>query len=215
MLATAFVLLLPLAAGAGESSTEARLRDALRASTSQLRAAEDDRTRLQAESAEQKKELEALKAKLAAAQAAPRPAPKTNDRELAELGRKLDAQTEAAGRLSRDLIQCQTVSREGSEASRAAAREAARQQEEERARSGQLGARVEALAEQLNDCRARNASMYSLAGEVLTRYQKVGLREVISAREPFVGKKRVELENLAQDYEDKLRDQKVAPAPRP
>ncbi|AKM06374.1 hypothetical protein AM2010_285 [Pelagerythrobacter marensis] len=53
--------------------------------------------------------------------------------------------------------------------------------------------------------RERNRALYSTGSEILQRYADMGLGDVVSAREPFVQKGRVELENLVQDYEDALR----------
>ena len=53
--------------------------------------------------------------------------------------------------------------------------------------------------------RERNAEMLTLGREILERYKRKGLGAVITGSEPFVQASRVKLENLAQDYEDKLR----------
>jgi len=45
----------------------------------------------------------------------------------------------------------------------------------------------------------------------LQRYHGLGVDDVIGAWEPFVGTKRVELQNLAQDYGDKISDNKAEP----
>ncbi|HVO20378.1 MAG TPA: hypothetical protein VMU15_14050 [Anaeromyxobacter sp.] len=200
---------LPAVGLAAETSTEGRLRDALRTATSQLRAAEDDRARLQSESAERLKEIEDLKAKLAAAQVA-RPAPRPNDRERVELTRRLEERSETAARLGKELAQCQATSGAAADA----AREAARRLEEEHARREQAAAEGGELGEKLADCRTRNGRLYRVAEEILERYQRMTLGDVVAAREPFVGAKRVELENQAQDYEDRLRDQLAPKAPR-
>ncbi len=52
---------------------------------------------------------------------------------------------------------------------------------------------------------ARNADLYKLGSEILDQYQHKGLGKVISGNEPFLQTSRVKLENLVQDYEDKLR----------
>jgi len=189
-----------------DAQTESRLREALRATTSQLRALEDERSQLLAADAAQKKEIETLKAKLAVAAQAPRPPPppRSNDREreqdqeIAVLTRRLTDETQAGARLTKELTQCQTGARE--------AADACRTRDEERAHlTEQLG-----LAnDRLSDCQSRNAKLFAVSGEILERYTKVNLGDVLGAREPFIGKKRVELENLAQDYEDKLLDQRV------
>jgi len=202
LLLAAWAAFSPVLSRAAESSTEARLRDALRAATAQVQALEDEQARLQAADAAQKKELEALRAKLAAALAAPRPA-RPPDRELGEISRKLTDQAEASARLSHDLAQCQVATRE--------CVGALQTREEQR---GQLAGRLGPLNDRLSDCEARNARLFGVAKEILDRYQRIGLGEVIRAREPFLGAKQVQLENLAQGYEDKLLDQKVVPASR-
>jgi len=77
-----------------------------------------------------------------------------------------------------------------------------------------------ALAQQtkLTDtCATRNARLYEIGGEILERYENKGVFSSLLAAEPFTGLKRVELENLVEDYRDKLDAQKEkagAPAGR-
>ena len=52
---------------------------------------------------------------------------------------------------------------------------------------------------------------YKTGSEILSRYENFGLGEAIVAREPFVGITRVKLQNLIQEYGDKLADQKIKP----
>jgi len=61
------------------------------------------------------------------------------------------------------------------------------------------------------DQQRRNEAMYKLGREVLDRYERFGLGDALTAREPFVGLTRVKFENLIQDYADKLTDQKIKP----
>lgn len=53
--------------------------------------------------------------------------------------------------------------------------------------------------------RQRNRELYDTGSEILNRYAELDFGDVISAREPFIQKGRVELENLVQSYEDALR----------
>jgi hypothetical protein len=48
-----------------------------------------------------------------------------------------------------------------------------------------------------------------MGSEILTRYEKFGLGEAIGAKEPFTGLTRVKLQELVQDYKDKLLNQTV------
>lgn len=183
-------------AKAAETGAEARLRDALRSATSQLRALENERARWQATEAEQRQELEALRRQLAEAQK--RPAPRAPNRCAAELRECQSDQTiyaAAAAKLRDDVGQC--------EASVARGEAAARARDEERARSA--GKEIAALDDQRKACEAKNAQMFGIAKEMLDRLWKGG------AGEPFLGLKRVEAENFAQDAEDRLLEAKVKP----
>ena len=84
----------------------------------------------------------------------------------------------------------------------------ARKKEEARAASAQ---RVIELERQVAAQRDKNVALYKLADEILTPYRKFGLGEAIAAREPFTGLTRVKLENLAEEYKDKLLEQVIRP----
>jgi chromosome segregation ATPase len=190
-------LLLPLAAQGQAPAGDQRLRDALRTTTQQLRTAEDDRARLQAGEAAMKKEVADLKAELEKAKKGPKgPSP----RALADLNEKLAAaqkqvaeQALASRTVEDELRKCQALAQEGN-----------RSQEEQRAEHARAKERL-AAAE------AKNARLYAVSREVLDWIQSMGFGEVLAAREPFLGLKRVELENAAQDYDDKVREQRVVP----
>lgn len=51
----------------------------------------------------------------------------------------------------------------------------------------------------------RNAELLAIGREVLDRYAHKGLFSVVAGAEPYVQASRVRMENLVQDYEDKLR----------
>jgi len=53
--------------------------------------------------------------------------------------------------------------------------------------------------------RQRNRALFDKASEILDRYAQFGLGDLLSTREPFIQKGRVELENQVQAYEDALR----------
>ena len=63
----------------------------------------------------------------------------------------------------------------------------------------------------LRPTRAKNAAMYKIGTEILSRYEKFGLGDVITRKEPFIGTTRVKFENLMQDFSDGLTDQKIKP----
>jgi chromosome segregation ATPase len=65
------------------------------------------------------------------------------------------------------------------------------------------------LKRTVEDREAKNRELYHLGNEILTRYEKFSLGEALTAKEPFTRLTRVKLENLVQDYGDKLADQRV------
>jgi chromosome segregation ATPase len=194
----AFCIGAALAAGAAraDSAGEGRLREALRTTTAQLRSLEDERSRWKAGEASLQQELESLRTQLAAARRAlARGGPAE-----AETKRRLDEQAAAAEGLKESLAQCQAATRDATEAARA--------REDERAR---LATQAASLAERAKACEAKNERLYRVGKDVIDWLSNLGFGAALAAREPFLGLKRVELENVAQDYEDRLLDQRVKP----
>jgi chromosome segregation ATPase len=178
--------LLPVTVRA-DAATEAKLRDALRSTTGQLRALEDERAAWQAKEAALLKEMESLRVQ---AKASSRP--RTSEREVEELKQRLAEQSEAGAKATRALAQCET-----------AREEAARAGEEERRR---LAAESSKLAERLAAAEAKNEKIYRVGKELIDWLDREGI-----GGEPFLGLRRVALENAAQDHEDKLIDQRIKP----
>jgi chromosome segregation ATPase len=68
----------------------------------------------------------------------------------------------------------------------------------------QLAVQVIMLHRLVDDREAKNLELYNTGSEILTRYEKFSLGDALSAKEPFVGVTRVKLQELVQDYKDKL-----------
>jgi hypothetical protein len=188
------------AARAADSGTEARLREALRSATSQLRALEDERAKWQASDAEQKRELESLRNQLAAAPKAPPPS-RASGRCLEDLQSCQVEQVEhaaTAAKLKESLARCEVAARDAAAAAHS-------QDETEQARVKAAAADMASLTERGRSCETKNARMYRVAKEILDQLWKSG------GGEPILGLKRVEVENFAQDAEDKLLEAKVKP----
>lgn len=60
------------------------------------------------------------------------------------------------------------------------------------------------LERTLADRESRNLELYKVGKEVLDRYENFAFGRALLAREPFTSLSRVKLENLVQDYQDKL-----------
>jgi hypothetical protein len=181
---------------AADAATEARLRDALRSATTQLRTAEDERAKADASATALKKELDAAKAQLVGARRVPAKSAQCveNERKAEELARRL-AEQQAAATAAQE--QCQATA---SQATRSLGEERSRQQAE-----------TASAREKLAASEARNQRMYEVGKSIIDWLSRKGFGEALAAREPFLGLKRVELENVAQDYEDKLLEQKARP----
>jgi chromosome segregation ATPase len=79
------------------------------------------------------------------------------------------------------------------------------------AQKAKLQSQVIVLQRRIDDAETKNLALYNIGKEVLNRYERFGLGTALTAREPFVGITKVKLENLVQDYSDKLTDQIVKP----
>ncbi|HUM12990.1 MAG TPA: hypothetical protein VLT82_18725 [Myxococcaceae bacterium] len=173
-----------------DAATEAKLRDALRATTAQLNALQDEKARWQKTEADLRAELQTL-------HGLPPPSalkPSASEKKaVAALGRRVNELTEANGKLRASLSKC-----EAGAGQRAAATGVG---DEERSR---LGTEVKGLKEKLAGSEEKNLGMYRVSKELLAWMEKVGV-----GGEPFFGWKRVELENIAQEYADRLLEQKV------
>jgi len=204
LIAAALVLsgLVPGGARASDD-TETRLRDALRSAIAQQRALEDERAQLQAKNAENQKIIETLKAQLDS-----RPAPNrvvTSDRAIldrmeAEFNRRLAANAETVAKASESLEKWKSAYQEAVAVARA--------KEAERA---QLAGQSDSLTRRAESCEAKNVALYKVGAEILDRYAAQDLADTLIGHEPFIGVKKVELQTLVQDYQDKLIDQKAAP----
>jgi hypothetical protein len=195
MLAAGCLALAAHPARAADPGTEARLREALRSVTSQLRELEGQRARWQATEAAQKRELEALQRRLAEA---PRPAP--------------TAAASTCAAVAAELHACEAAQAQGAQAAAAGAEalsrcEAARATEagQAEAAQAQLRASSAGLAQRAGVCTVKNARLQTLARQLLHELAKQGSRDRV------LGLKRVELENLAQDAEDTLLEAQLTP----
>jgi len=58
-------------------------------------------------------------------------------------------------------------------------------------------------------CEGKNAKLYELNVEMMGKYRSKGVLDALSHAEPFTGIKDVELENVLQEYRDKLDAERV------
>lgn len=170
-----------------------RLREALRSATAQARAAEDQRAALQAKltAAEQERERlrkqnEAYRAQVKEAEQAYRQAVKDFNERLTERDDSLEKWKVAYGE----------------------AAAVARAKDAERAK---FEAEATAFKASTKACEAKNVQLVRTANEVVTKYEAMDPFEKVLDHDPVFGLKRVEHQNAAQDYRDKILEQKAKP----
>jgi chromosome segregation ATPase len=175
-----------------------RMRAALRESTQQLRSAQTELTNLQAAQTaltEEKRLLaekyETLKKQAVADRAA-------TDETVVELQAEVSAQKASIARLNEALERSKAEGASAAQAHLAAEAQIVRTSGENRL-----------LQRRVTDLESKNLALFMLGNEILSRYEDFSLENALSAKEPFVGKTRVKLENLVQAYQDKLLDQRA------
>jgi len=177
---------------ANANADDARLKETLRTLTLRLRSAETERNTLLSDKAQLEQEKKALSEKVDALnkQVA---ADKEKLDQLDAKQKELDDTKESLGKWKTAYQQIQT---------------AAQKSEAERTK---LASESIIFKRKLEDLERKNLELFKTANEILTRYEKFGLGEALSAKEPFTGIARVKLENQVQDYEDKIADERVKP----
>ncbi|HEX3667320.1 MAG TPA: hypothetical protein VHU23_19010 [Rhizomicrobium sp.] len=169
-------------------SLEDRLRDQLRAQMNQVQQLQDQQASLQAAKAAAEKERDELKAQLAAAKA-----------QLAHASRgTADVRKEAA--LAAQVTQYKDAATQASGTVQQAQADRDKAQES-----------LDELQKKLGVCEDKNAKLLKTGNDILDAYQKFDMGDAIGANEPFIGIKRVELENEAQGFDDRLHEGKYDP----
>lgn len=68
----------------------------------------------------------------------------------------------------------------------------------------QLQATVVDQAQLIESCEAKNVNLLQVNRELLVDYEKKGFLDAVLQREPLTQLKRVEIENIAQEYQDRI-----------
>jgi len=170
-----------------DNNSETKLREALRNTMLQLRTAQNERATLQATQAENDARIKTLSAQVDKLTKEASNAEKASNEQEAQLSKFKDAvqNWQAAYKQAVDL---------------------ANSKEDARAKATSENI---LLKRRVDDQKTKNQAMYRTANEILTRYERFGLGDALAAKEPFVGLTRVRLENLVQDYQDKLLDERI------
>jgi chromosome segregation ATPase len=192
LFAVALTIVLPAVAHAQSSETD-RLREALRSATVQLRSLEDQRAALQAKQAVAERDRDRLQKQSDAFKAQVKDAEQAYQQAVEEFNQRLAERDESLEKWKSAYEEAATV---------------ARSKDAERAK---FEGEATALKASNKSCEAKNVQLFKTSDEMLKQFKSMNLLDAIAAREPVFGIKRVELQNLLQDYRDKILDQKVKP----
>jgi chromosome segregation ATPase len=192
-------LILCAIAGAAhaQENPEDRLRDALRQSVMEMRAAQDQAAQAAADLQKAQADKAALQARLDADEAKLAAAPTVKPADLSALNdrvRQLAAQTATLQQQNAKL-----------QAGLQGATDLAHRTQDEKS---QAAAAAKANATALQTCKATNARLIDISEQVLHLYESQSFRGILlRSYEPLIGTAKVRLQNLVQDYDDKIRDQ--------
>jgi chromosome segregation ATPase len=179
--------------GASADADTDRLREALRSATAQTRALEDQRTVLQAKVADAEREKAAMIAQISAAKAQVKDVEKTHREAVAEFNERLEDRNQTLEKWKSAYEEAATV---------------ARSKDAERLKFEGQAASYKASTK---SCLAKNALLTKVGRELLHKYEGVSFGDMVVIADPLVGARRIEVQNLLQDYDDKLLEQKVTP----
>jgi septal ring factor EnvC (AmiA/AmiB activator) len=200
--ATALVLS-PCTAPAQESP-EDRMRDALRQAVSEMRAAQDQAAQAQAQLQQAQADKAALQKQLDDANARLGAAPSIKQSDLDALKVQLQAAQQAGQSLQQQNAQLQ---------SNVSSLSAAAQAREDAAHRAEAAARSTSTA--LSACKTANGKLIDVSETILHLYETQSFRALLmKSYEPVLGLYKVKLENIVQDYDDKIRDQEYIPPAR-
>jgi chromosome segregation ATPase len=226
------VALLAVCSTAWAQSTNTREQEQIRRLRQQLQQLQQEQganaqsaQRAQAEAAENKRQLDALKADLnrsrsvadgAKKQATDLAAKQAQDAALATQ----TAQETAALRTERDALQAKATEQDTLLARNALELNTLRQEVAQRQNSlslranalADLNQRHQRQAQGLQSCMSNNEALHQLGKELLDRYANKTTADILLQTEPVLQFKRVALENLVRGYQDKLDQQALKPA---
>ena len=177
-----FTLLFGRTLSAADPNADAKVRENLRNALLQLRTAQSERNTFQAAKTQLEQEKDALTKRVEALTKQLAADKDSADKATAELKAKLEERDAEVARLNEAVTQWKTARK---------ATGIANAKEAERAK---LAAQVIELQRRVADQQTKNAAMFKIGNEILTRYEKFGLGTALTAREPFVGTMRVKLQ---------------------
>ncbi len=209
--ATLLLSLYPsLLPAADEPDPSLKLREQLRAVTLQLRSAQTESANAQATAAAADQKSRDLTAKI-----------ETLEKQTAKLIKEENVDKMAAARAATELEtklaereKRLVLTQEALTKWQVGYHKAAAVVTTKEAARAKLAAELSSTKNTLADRERKNIALFNTAKEILDRYQNYSLGKALLAREPYVGTTRVKIENLVQDYQDKILDNRISAPPK-
>lgn len=168
-----------------------RLREALRTATSQTRALEDQRNALQTKVTQVERDNAALKSQVDTAKAKVRQVEKDYKVAVTEFNERLEERNQTLEKWKEAYTEAATV---------------ARTKDAERAK---FEAEANAFKASNKTCSDKNRELVKVNRDLLAEYESITLGDALLAREPITGIRRTQYQNKLQDYDEKIKGQKV------
>lgn len=179
--------------GAFAQSETDRLREALRVLTAQSRSLEDQRATLQAHLTQAEHERSQLKGEVEDARSQAAQADKDYRQAVTDFNERLEDRNKTIEKWKDAYAEAATV---------------AQTKDAERAK---FEASSNSFKQMTNSCQAKNERLVKINEELAAAYRDIGVIKNVTATEPLIGYGNVELKNKAQDFLDRILDQKAQP----
>lgn len=189
------------------SPAEQRLRDTLRNTMLQLRTAQTERANLQADKIQNEAKIQQLTVEAEGLNKKITALNKEAATEQASAKKTIDALQIKSESQEKQITQLKE-SLEKWKSGYADAVKIAKEREALRAKAVSKSVIAE---RKLAERERQNLELYETGSDILVRLENFGLGTALAAREPFVGVTRVKLQNLVQDYGDRLNNSKFNP----
>lgn len=203
---------LPLHAASQEEDPSAKLREQLRSALLQIRKVQVDAANAQAAQAAAEAKSKDLEAKITGLEKQLATIVKQSNDDKTKAEEMIASLNNKTAERDKRIAQFEEALANWKDGYQKAAA-LARSKEEERAK---LATEAIELRRTISDRETKNIALFNTSMEILDRFEKFSLGKALSAREPFIGKSRVTVENLVQGYKNTILDNRIgADKPKP
>lgn len=176
-------------------------KQAIRRAQAEMKKISDEKAALEQEKVTLSQELDAQKKKSGELESS---ASRANKRKAA-LEKEVEARQQDKTKLSEQIEQLKKELAE----SQLALRDTRQNLQQETSEKKRLEQNLSARGKALEVCEANNQKLYQYHAELINRAQKRGSLDALLDRDPVLGLKRVEIENVLEEYRDKIEKEHI------